>query len=146
MWRGIVVIHYHIHLQYSLLDVHHPWICLVKNLTSKIQWNKTWTKEEKVHIHMYLVSIWHSLIKSLLRKIQWDKNLDEGKIVQCVDLLMTRSPWWDKLHFQHVTSLRRRITILCTSFLNVDVGNAFVNKSVRLSLDRICWISTLPLF
>jgi len=92
---------------------------------------------------MHLVSMWHCFVKTLPRKTHWDKNLDERKRVRCVDLLMTRSPWWDKLYFQHVTSLRRHISILCTTFLNVDVSNAFVNKSVRLSLDRICWISTI---
>jgi len=94
-----------------------------------------WTKEKRVHIHMHLVSMWHCLVKTFPRKIQWDTNLNEGKRVQYVNLLMTCSPGWYKLYFQHVTSLRWRIPILCISFLNVDVGNAFVNRSARFSLD-----------
>ena len=35
-------------------------------------------------------------------------------------------------------SLSWHIPILCISFLNVEVGNDFVNKSARLSLERIC--------
>jgi len=52
----MVVIHYFMYLQHSLLDVmylqhslldvHHPWIWLVKNLVSKIQWDKIWTKKK----------------------------------------------------------------------------------------------------
>ena len=44
------------------------------------------------------------------------------------------------------TFLSRHIPILYTSLLNVEVGNAFVNKSARLSLDLICWISISPFF
>ena len=36
------------------------------------------------------------------------------------------------------TSFGWRIPILYMSFLNVEVGNALVNRPVRLSLERIC--------
>ena len=36
------------------------------------------------------------------------------------------------------TSFGWLIPILYLSFLNVEVGNALVNKSARLSLERIC--------
>ena len=37
-----------------------------------------------------------------------------------------------------LTSFGWRIPILYMSFLNVEVGNALVNRSARLSLERIC--------
>ena len=36
------------------------------------------------------------------------------------------------------TSFGWHIPILYLSFLNVEVGNALVNRSARLSLERIC--------
>ena len=36
------------------------------------------------------------------------------------------------------TSFGWRIPILYLSFLNIEVGNALVNRSARLSLERIC--------
>jgi hypothetical protein len=42
-------------------------------------------------------------------------------------------------------SLSRRISTLFTNFLNIAVGNVLINKSVKLSLDRICFTSISPL-
>jgi len=36
--------------------------------------------------------------------------------------------------------------MLFTNFLNVVVGNVLINKSAKLSLDRICFTSISPLF
>jgi len=41
-------------------------------------------------------------------------------------------------------SQRRCIPILYLNFSNIDVGNALVNKTARLSLERICWTSISP--
>lgn len=43
-------------------------------------------------------------------------------------------------------SLSLRIPILWTSFLKVDFGRDFVNKSAILSLERICWTLISPFF
>ena len=63
--------------------------------------------------------------------------------------------WWRKksaVHiyspslWHHLRSLSRHIPVLYTNFSNVAVESALVNKSARLSLERICWTSISPLF
>ena len=76
------------------------------------------------------------LVKNLTRKIQFGTKPLLRKRVQRV----LRSPWW-KLY---LISRIRCIPFLYLNFSNVDVGNALVNKSARLSLERICWTSISP--
>ena len=46
----------------------------------------------------------------------------------------------------HLMSRNRRIPISCTNLSKEDFGSDFVNKSARLSLERICWTSIVPWF
>ena len=51
-------------------------------------------------------------------------------------------PWWQ----HHLISFSRRNPIPCANFLYTEVASAFVNKSTRFSLERICWTVIIPSF
>ena len=68
------------------------------------------------------------------------QNLNEGK-----KKYSTLTPFY-KNTLPYVDILELNIPILCINFLNVEVDNDFVNKSARLSLERIYYTSISPLF
>jgi len=63
------------------------------------------------------------------------KNLNKGKGVQFALLILPQK------YMSYGKSLRWRIIILWTSFLKVEAGKDFINKSAKLSLDLIYLIS-----
>ena len=75
------------------------------------------------------------LIKNLVKKNLMEKKPDQGK-------KSTVSPSCR----HHLMFQNRCIPISCTNLSKEDFGSDFVNKSARLSLERICWTSIVPWF
>ena len=76
--------------------------CLVKNLASKTQWDKTWTKEKKSAVYPYYHSPPH------INMIMIFFNISNGR------------------------SLNLRIPKSYLNFFNAVKGNALLNRSARL--------------
>ena len=64
------------------------------------------------------------------------KNSSEDKRVR-ISYILTKIKFTPPCE-NHLKSLSRRISMLCTNFLKIVVGNDFVNKSTKLSFEQIC--------
>ena len=68
------------------------------------------------------------------------KSLSEEKRVHILYIPRNKILWY----FNVVRFLSRRISMLCTNFSKVAVGNDFVNKSAKLSFEQICFTVIFP--
>lgn len=110
--------------------------CLVKNLASKTQWDKTIAKGKRVqHVLSLLILLDRlcCLIKNLTKKTQWDKNLVKGKRVQLVMLPLNSVKHLLIFKAWSCLIIARSCLLICSSFCRLCVEKDF---------DEICSIQS----
>ena len=126
---------------FSLNVNHIRRICLIKTLLVKNPIGKPSEGKTVQYCDNSLSCSWYVRTVSLKTLLVKPKRTKSG---QREKKYSTLTPFY-KQTLPHV-DMSWCIPILCIDFFNVEVGNDFVNKFARLSLEHICCTPISPLF